>query len=88
VKNMWNYRIVKKHHDFNGVRYNTYSIYEVFYNEEGKEDGMSVNPATFGTDDQGMEEFRFDPVEELIESLEMALRDAKEKPVFEPPEDW
>lgn len=70
----WNYRIVRK--QYNGEDY--FAIHEVYYDKDGKEDAMTKEPVTFVAD------FK----DELIKSLEMALSCAKEKPVFDPPEDW
>jgi hypothetical protein len=64
----WNYRILE---DDEG----NLSLHEVFYDVAGNPNGCTENPATFVADsDEG--------VEGIIKALEMALKDAKERPVL------
>ena len=66
----WNYRIVQ--HLTRGEP--AYALHEVYYGEDGIENGHTQAPI----------EFVGDSPEEVIRSLEMALKDAKERPVYVP----
>lgn len=70
----WNYRIVHR-------RDGSYGLHEVYYDDVGEPVVMTENAVTFECDsDEGPEG--------VIGNLEMALKDAKERPVFEEPEKW
>ena len=70
----WNYRICQ-HGDGH------FSLNEVYYDDEGKETSMTARAIGFVADaDEGPEG--------IVKSLEMALRDARERPVFKVPERW
>jgi hypothetical protein len=68
----WNYRIVKR-------RDGSFGLHEVFYDSAGEPWSMTANPARF-------ECMADDDPAELAGALELALRDAREHPVFEEPE--
>lgn len=71
----WNYRI---------VRYpdgRAFALHEVYYDENGKPLAMTVDPATFVAVAE-------DSPETVIEALKMALKDAENSPVFDPPKEW
>lgn len=70
----WNYRIVRKQ----GLDEEYFEVHEVYYNEAGEPVGMTENCATFGGETP----------EEVIQALELALRDAQSRPVFTPPKEW
>lgn len=64
----WNYRILQ---DDDG----NLSLHEVFYDSAGNPKGYTENPVTFvAASDEG--------VESIVQALEMALKDAKERPVL------
>ena len=63
---MWNYRIIHYNSDKGMGLKNHYGLYEVIYNDEGKISAHTEEP-----------ELIADTPEELIESLEMMLNDAK-----------
>ena len=66
----WNYRIVRHPQGW-------LALHEVYYGEDGQPNGYTENPASFGAnEDEG-------PAG-IIAALEMALRDARERPVFDP----
>lgn len=70
----WNYRIVKyANHDALG-------LHEVYYNENGVAEGMTEKAMIECMLDEG--------VEGIIHSLETALKDAKERPIFNEPKEW
>lgn len=69
----WNYRIVKRHNSI------WWSLHEVFYDEDGNPNAMTTDPISFSSDESP---------EDVIEMLEMALKDAKTKPVFNEPKEW
>ncbi len=72
----WNYRLVKHPSPVLGKFY--YAVHEVYYNEDGSPKAMSTDSVSFGAETP----------EEVIQSLEMALNDAKQRPIFEPPSHW
>ena len=83
---MWNYRVVKKKIPLaNGTSTNSYGLYEVYYNKNGDAWCMSSQPVGFCADycDSDSE-----GVDEIIQAMEMAIRDASEHPIFEEPETW
>lgn len=64
----WNYRIIQH-------KEGHFALHEVYYNEAGKPDGLTDSPVSFGADkDEGPEG--------IITSLELALKDARERPVL------
>ena len=66
----WNYRIVRHPQSW-------LALHEVYYGEDGQPNGYGENPASFGAnEDEG--------TAGIIRALEMALRDARERPVFDP----
>lgn len=69
---MWNYRIVK-YADGDG-----YGLHEVYYDDDGVEEFMSVNPA----------EFLGDAPKKVVEQLMIARTDARKRPVFNEPKEW
>lgn len=71
----WNYRIVK-YKDGSG-----YGLHEVFYNAAGEACAMTEDAISFHADDE-------EGPEGVLKSLQMALKDATERPVFEEPERW
>ena len=72
----WNYRLVK-HND------GTHGIHEVFYDDDGNPDGMSMDPIRLGSFDYEDE----DPKTEMLAELEM-IRAGVEKGIFEEPSHW
>lgn len=64
----WNYRII-----FHLGDDPYFAMHEVYYDQEGRITDWTALPVRFVGDDK----------EDLIGSLEMALRDAKERPVIE-----
>jgi hypothetical protein len=70
----WNYRICKQPDGH-------YSLNEVYYDDKGKEKSVTANPVSFVADeDEGLEG--------IISALQMALKDAKNRPVFKVPKKW
>jgi hypothetical protein len=63
---MWNYRIIHYNSDKGMGLKDHYGLYEVIYNDEGKISAHTEEPEVIA-----------DTPEELIESLEMMLDDAK-----------
>ena len=64
----WNYRVIR--HEEGHL-----ALHEVYYDDDGKPNGVTKEPVTFVTDsDEG--------ITGIINSLEMALNDAREKPVL------
>lgn len=71
----WNYRIVAR---LDG----TFGLHEVYYADDKKtEIAMTSTPVHFATDTE-------EGPEGIIASLERALKDAKNLPIFEEPEVW
>lgn len=73
----WNYRLVRKvaPECEGGV---WYDLHEVFYDDNGSPHGMTEKPIDFGGETQ----------EEVIQALEMALKDARAHGPFDPPAKW
>jgi len=76
----WNYRIVRSLNTpgdaaTSGAEH-YHSLREIYYNEDGKPSMMTVKAISFVSDAD-------DAVEEIIRSLEMAIRDAKRYPVID-----
>lgn len=72
---VWNNRIVKYK---NG---SGFGLHEVYYNSAGEPCAMTENPKGFAADvEEGSQG--------VIESLELALSDAKKHPVLDEPEVW
>lgn len=72
----WNYRIVRYHDRKNG-----FGLHEVHYDNECRPVAMTATGATFHADaDEG-------PAA-IIEMLEKALKDAKERGVLDEPSEW
>jgi hypothetical protein len=69
----WSYRTVRYLDRDRG-----FGIHEVYYRPDGTVRAMSVDPVTFGGD----------TVDEVCDALEMALRDATRRPVFDEPDMW
>lgn len=65
----WNYRIVRYENGGHG-------LHEVYYDEAGNPRSMTIDPISFAVDDDESEP-------DLIEMIERALRDAKERPVID-----
>jgi hypothetical protein len=63
---MWNYRIIHYDSDKGAGLKNFYGLYEVIYNDKGEISAHSEEPEVIG-----------DTPEELIETLELMLSDAK-----------
>lgn len=77
----WNYRIVKYRPGVKvapGASEDCYGLHEVYYNSKGEPWAMTSDPRGFIGETP----------EELIDALNMALRDAQERPVLEEPEEW
>jgi hypothetical protein len=70
----WNYRICE-------YKNGSYSLNEVYYNKKGK-------PFTMTEKGVGFTACADEKPELIIEELEMALRDAKNYPVFKVPGKW
>jgi hypothetical protein len=68
----WSYRICRYR---NGEGY---GLHEVYYRPDGTARAMTVDPVTFDGD----------TLDEVCNALELALRGATQKPVFEEPETW
>jgi hypothetical protein len=70
----WNYRIVKKaipaEHRAGGEFH--HALHEVYYDKEGRPNGLTQAPAHFGGADR----------DEIANALELALRDARERPIL------
>ncbi|MBF0448852.1 MAG: hypothetical protein HQL67_11680 [Magnetococcales bacterium] len=70
----WNYRVCKHPEGH-------YSLHEVYYDDHDKATSMTANPIHFLVDEE-------EGPEGIVKDLEMALMDAKERPVFIVPEKW
>lgn len=70
----WNYRIVKSRVG------RTHALHEVYYDDKGLPWAMNENPAMFVSfgDEEGPED--------IAAALELALKDARTRPVLEEPE--
>lgn len=68
----WNIRIVKY---ANG---SGYGLHEVYYDDDGKETSMTLNPISFHEEELG----------DLHWSITRAADDAKARPVFDEPTEW
>ncbi len=65
----WNYRIIRH-------KEGHFALHEVYYDDDGNPDGWTQDPITFVVDsDEG--------TAGLITSLEMALKDARDRPVLD-----
>jgi hypothetical protein len=73
----WNYRIVHHVSVVGEEEVSHYALHEVFYGDDGCVTGYTENPITFVGDTR----------EEVVEALRVALKDAEERSVYEPPED-
>ena len=69
----WNYRLVKYPTAEEGM-----GLHEVYYDAEGRENGMSKPTAGFVGDS----------AEEIILQLERAIDDIRKRPLFTPPSEW
>lgn len=74
----WNYRLVRKTGSRDGAPVEWFDLHEVHYDDKGEATAMSQDPVTFGGDDP----------QDVIGSLERALNDARNRPVFDPPAGW
>ena len=63
----WNYRIIRH-------KEGRFALHEVYYHDDGRMKMYSTYPISFGSDAEA-------GPEELILSLEMALKDARERPI-------
>jgi len=71
----WNYRIVKYRND------DGFGLHEVHYNADGRAWAMTEDPVGFVCDaDEGMAA--------IVGMMVLALKDAKNRPVFEEPNEW
>jgi hypothetical protein len=70
----WNYRLVRKAAGDEAF----FAVHEVYYNDAGEPTGMTDDAVSFGGDTP----------EEVATALELALRDVRERPVFDPPAAW
>ena len=77
----WNYRIVRYRH-----APDQFGLHEVYYNDAGEAVSMSADPISFVSDDHDAATGRT-PRDDIIASLEMALQDARSRPVFDEPEE-
>ena len=68
----WNYRIVRHHYPSPGWL----AIHEVFYDDAGAPTAMTADPVDFCCDEE-------EGPEGLVQSLELALADAKNRPVLD-----
>ena len=76
----WNYRLVKR---LNG----SYAIHEVYYDDCGYPDGMTMNPvclSRFLDEDEDVESLKKD----LIEEFEMMMHGVEKRDIFIEPEKW
>lgn len=73
----WNYRLVKLPNPLAGSGF-YYEVREVFYDSKDRATAMTNAGVSFGGETPA----------EAVKALEMALKDARERPVFEPPEKW
>lgn len=65
----WNYRIIRR-------KDGSFGLHEVYYDEAGTPHSMTVDPVGFAADaDEGEQG--------IIASLEIALRDARSRPVLD-----
>lgn len=78
----WNYRVVKRKHD-RGWRI---AIHEVFYNDEGKPDGVAQNPEHVSTEleDENDVGPSIDALEDMLKKMLASLK----KPVLDYDEDF
>ncbi len=87
----WNYRIVRyrEHPEAGSLpdeSIQAYGLHEVFYNSQGEAYAMTAQPCSFASD--YFDDTGATPITDIIASLERALRDAKNRPVFDEPEVW
>lgn len=68
----WNYRIIKRETGVGPV----WELYEVYYDKDGTPEFRTSEPVDFGSEDGP---------EGVIKSLEMALNDARTRPVLDDP---
>ncbi|HEX4712715.1 hypothetical protein [Phenylobacterium sp.] len=73
----WNYRVVR-HPAAPGKTEDWFAIHEVYYGDDGEPTNMSAEPVQFVSESP----------EELACSVAMALSDARNRPVFDPPAAW
>ena len=64
----WNYRILR-HED------RTFALHEVYYDETGEPRAYTAEPIGFYADEE-------EGPDAIVASLEMALRDARERPIL------
>lgn len=76
----WHYRIVR-------YREGGYGLHEVYFNPDGTAWARTQGPATFGAYPEGDEPEEAGP-SEIVRTLELALKDARERPVFDDPVVW
>lgn len=78
----WNYRIVRYHRG-------GYGLHAVYYSDDGVENAMTRDPVTFtGYPEIEDGEPESEGPRQIIDSLERAYRDARERPVFQQPAAW
>ena len=72
----WNYRIVLTRGDGPSGPWEAYGLFEVHYDNAGRPEARTVDLASFACDsDEGPEG--------IVGSLELALRDARTRPVLD-----
>ena len=72
----WGYRIIRH----SGPRERHLALHEVYYGDDCRVHSWTENPISFGCGDE-------EGPEGIIQSLEMALHDAKTRPVLEMTDD-
>lgn len=72
----WNYRIVRERGEGPSGPWESFGLYEVYYDAEGRPEARMEGLASFACDsDEG--------VEGIVGSLELALADARKRPVLD-----
>ena len=88
----WNYRIVRyrEHPEADGLpdeSIQAYGLHEVFYNSKGEAYAMTASPCSFASDWTDPVTGAT-PVDDIVAALERAIKDARNRPVFDEPEVW
>lgn len=87
----WNYRLVKhilKEGIYKDKNMAIYDVCEVYYDSVGNPEAVSIDPITFGCDEEV--EFASDEEakKEVIAALQNAIKDIQKYDIFEEPDSW
>ena len=86
----WNYRLVrtKFENEPDGTVWYKYEIHEVYYDDNWKEEAMTVNPIGPYEERVVTHEREEDIKANIIKQLKDMIKDVENYGIFEPPKEW